>query len=58
MDIYGDTEVVRLDLAIEIMGRHSNLILVDADGLVMESVKRVTPSMSRVRPVLPRRPYT
>jgi len=58
LDIYGDAEVVRLDLAIEIMGRHSNLILVDADGLVMESVKRVTPSMSRVRPVLPRRPYT
>ncbi|MDP8909923.1 MAG: NFACT family protein, partial [Chloroflexota bacterium] len=56
--IYGDVEVIRLDLAVEIMGRHSNIILVDADGLIMESIKRVTPKMSRVRPVLPRRPYT
>lgn len=45
-------------LVIEIMGRHSNLILVDDDGRVMESVKRVTPSMSRVRPVLPKLTYT
>jgi predicted ribosome quality control (RQC) complex YloA/Tae2 family protein len=39
------------------MGRHSNLILVDDDGRIMESAKRVTPEMSRVRPVLPRLPY-
>ena len=45
-------------LVVEVMGRHSNLILVDDDGRVMESVKRVTPSMSRVRPVLPKLPYT
>ena len=36
------------------MGRHSNLILVDDDGLIMESAKRVTPAMSRVRPIWPR----
>lgn len=45
-------------LAVEIMGRHSNLILVDDEGRIMESVKRVTPAMSRVRPILPRLPYT
>ena len=45
-------------LVVEVMGRHSNILLVDDDGRVMESVKRVTPSMSRVRPVLPRLPYT
>jgi len=45
-------------LVIEVMGRHSNLILVDDDGRVMESVKRVTPSMSRVRPMLPKLEYT
>jgi predicted ribosome quality control (RQC) complex YloA/Tae2 family protein len=45
-------------LVVEVMGRHSNLILVDDDGRVMESVKRVNPSMSRVRPVLPKMPYT
>ena len=44
-------------LVIELMGRHSNLILVDDDGLILESVKRVTPDMSRVRLVLPRHTY-
>ncbi len=56
-DIWGDENVTRLDLYIEIMGRHSNIVLVDEDGLVRESVKRVTPSMSRVRPVLPKVEY-
>lgn len=41
----------------EIMGRHSNLILVDDQNLIMESAKRVTPAMSRVRPIAPRRPF-
>ncbi|MBA3274337.1 MAG: NFACT family protein [Chloroflexia bacterium] len=48
----------RVELIVEIMGRHSNLILVDGDGLIMESAKRVTSRMSRVRPVLPKLPYT
>jgi predicted ribosome quality control (RQC) complex YloA/Tae2 family protein len=56
-DIWGRPDVVRTRLVVEIMGRHSNIILVDEDGLVMESAKRVTPSMSRVRPVLPKREY-
>ena len=34
----------------ELMGKHGNLILVDDNGLIMESAKRVTPAMSRVRP--------
>jgi predicted ribosome quality control (RQC) complex YloA/Tae2 family protein len=56
-DIWSGENISRLDLVIEIMGRHSNLILVDEEGLVRESAKRVTPSMSRIRPVLPKRPY-
>ena len=56
-DIWGRPDVVRTRLVVEVMGRHSNLILVDEDGLVMESAKRVTSSMSRVRPVLPKREY-
>lgn len=56
-DIWSGDNVTRLDLYVEIMGRHSNIVLVDEDGLVRESVKRVTPSMSRVRPVLPKREY-
>jgi predicted ribosome quality control (RQC) complex YloA/Tae2 family protein len=56
-DIWSGENVSRLELVIEIMGRHSNLVLVDEEGLVRESAKRVTPSMSRIRPVLPKRPY-
>jgi predicted ribosome quality control (RQC) complex YloA/Tae2 family protein len=44
-------------LTIELMGRRSNIMLVDDDGLVLDAFKRVTPEMSRVRPILPRRPY-
>jgi predicted ribosome quality control (RQC) complex YloA/Tae2 family protein len=40
-------------LIFEIMGRHSNMILVDGAGLVLDSLKRVTPEMSRQRPMLP-----
>jgi predicted ribosome quality control (RQC) complex YloA/Tae2 family protein len=57
-DIWSAPDVVRFELIVEIMGRHSNIVLVDADGLIMESVKRVTPQMSRVRSILPRKPYT
>ncbi len=52
-----DVELRFVHLVIELMGRHSNLILVDDDGMIMESVKRVTPDMSRVRLVLPRHAY-
>ena len=56
-DIWAGGNVSRLDLIVEIMGRHSNLILVDEQGVVRESAKRVTAQMSRVRPILPKRPY-
>jgi predicted ribosome quality control (RQC) complex YloA/Tae2 family protein len=55
---FGEDAVLRhVSLYVEVMGRHSNLILVDDDGLIMDSAKRVTPAMSRVRPILPRLPY-
>jgi predicted ribosome quality control (RQC) complex YloA/Tae2 family protein len=44
-------------LIVETMGRHSNVILCGADGTVMDSVKRVGPRMSRVRPILPGNRY-
>ncbi|HWV25482.1 MAG TPA: NFACT RNA binding domain-containing protein [Thermomicrobiales bacterium] len=56
-DIWSGENVSRLDLMVEIMGRHSNLVLVDEDGRVRESAKRVTSSMSRVRPILPKLVY-
>ena len=45
-------------LIIETMGRHSNVILVGSDGKVMDALKRVPPSLSRQRPVLPHLPYS
>ena len=39
------------------MGRTSNLVLVDADGVVLESMKRVDTSINRYRQVLPKQPY-
>ena len=57
-DAQDESDAVFTHLHCEVMGRHSNLILVDDDGLIMESAKRVTPEMSRVRPIGPRRPYT
>jgi predicted ribosome quality control (RQC) complex YloA/Tae2 family protein len=40
-----------------LMGRRSNVILVDEQGVVMDSLKRVTPKMSRVRPIWPSARY-
>ena len=50
-------ELVETTLAVEIMGRHSNLVLIGEDGRVLDSAKRVPPRLSRVRPVLPRGAY-
>ena len=44
-------------LMIEIMGRHSNTVLVDADETILDALKRVPPSTSRVRPILPHLVY-
>ena len=49
-------DLVRLTLAVEIMGRHSNIIVI-CDGKVLDSIKRVDSEMSSVRPVLPGLPY-
>ena len=54
---------VKLTLAAEIMGRRSNIILIEypeggESGRIVDSIKRVTPDMSAVRPVLPGMSYT
>jgi len=40
-------------LVIEIMGKHSNIILLDHDGRVLDAIKHVPPSVSSVRTILP-----
>ncbi len=37
----------------EIMGRHSNIILTDAEGRIIDSVKRIDEDKSRIRQILP-----
>ena len=44
-------------LIAEIMGNHSNIILVDAAGIILGSIKRVTSAVNRYREVLAHRPY-
>lgn len=68
---YGNDRLIRIDmqakdeffqirrksLIIELMGRHSNLILLDEDDKIIDSITKVSPSMSRVRTVLPGEDY-
>lgn len=51
----GDLSVKKL--IIEIMGRHSNIILVNENGKIIDSIKHVDSDMSRVREVMPAREY-
>ncbi len=44
-------------LAVEIMGKHSNLILFDENNTILAAVKTVGKSVSRVRQILPGKPY-
>lgn len=48
--------LLRSELIIEPMDRRSNIILVDDNNLILDSVKRVTPQMSH-RVILPRHVY-
>src|SRR5699024_7394813 len=48
---------VRLRLIIEIMGKHSNIILVDEKEVIIDGIRRYGSSLSRYREILPRRAY-
>lgn len=51
-------DVVTVTLACEIMGRCSNLVVIDREGRIIDSIKRVDADMSRERMVLPGMKYT
>lgn len=55
IDELGDHVLRRLIL--EVMSRHSNLILTDGGGRILEAVRHVSEDMSRVRQILPGLPY-
>ncbi|MBQ2687408.1 MAG: NFACT family protein [Clostridia bacterium] len=44
---------VKLTLAVEIMGKHSNIVLIDGEGIIIDALKRVDVTLSSKRLVLP-----
>ncbi|MDX8362312.1 NFACT family protein [Cytobacillus sp. IB215316] len=47
-------DVSHKQLIIELMGRHSNIILVDKDEqVILDSIKHITPALNRHRTILP-----
>ncbi len=56
--VFAGADGNRYNFYVELMGRHSNQILTDANGRVLGAIKRVTPDMSRFREVRPGIEYT
>ncbi len=56
--VYNDLgDAVNRSLVLEIMGRHSNLILVNENNIILDAIKHVGENISSVRQVLPGLPY-
>lgn len=56
LDFHATNEIgdpVRLRLCVEIMAKHSNIILLDSGGTILDAVKRVDMTQSSYRQVLP-----
>lgn len=51
-------DMVTVTLAAEIMGRCSNIVVINSEGRLIDSIKRVDEEMSRERMVLPGMTYT
>ncbi len=47
----------RYTLVSECMGKHSNVLLVDADGVILDCIRHVGASSNRLRLLLPGQPY-
>lgn len=48
---------ISLTLAVEIMGKYSNIIFIDGSGVIIDALKRVDPTMTTQRLVLPLMKY-
>jgi predicted ribosome quality control (RQC) complex YloA/Tae2 family protein len=61
LDIAAEDETghpVRLSLIVEVMGKHSNIILINQQtGLIIDSIRRINHRISRLREVLPGTQY-
>ena len=50
-------DLCRKTLIVELMGKHSNIIFCNEDGIIIDSIKRISSATSSVREVLPNREY-
>ena len=50
-------DLVSKRLAVELMGKYSNIIFMNGDDVIIDAIRRVPPSMSSVRTVLPGEGY-
>ncbi|MBR1524636.1 MAG: NFACT family protein, partial [Lachnospiraceae bacterium] len=50
-------DLVQKKLVVELMGKYSNIIFIKDDDTIIDAIKRVPPSMSSVRTVLPGERY-
>lgn len=48
---------ITLTLAVELMGRYSNLIILDSENRILDAIRRVDAEMSAVRQILPGMTY-
>lgn len=55
LDELGDLR--RKTLVVEIMGKHSNIIFVNEENMILDSIKHISAAVSSVREVLPGKPY-
>ena len=55
LDEMGDLR--RKTLAMELMGKHSNIIFCDENDMILDSIKHISAQVSSVREVLPGRTY-
>ena len=55
LDEMGD--LCKKTLIVEIMGKHSNIIFCNENGIIIDSIKHVSGLVSSVREVLPGKPY-
>ena len=51
-------DLVVRQIILEMMGKHSNLMLVDEEGRILDAIRHVTQKMSSVRTVIPGQIYT
>ena len=50
-------DLCRSELILELMGKHSNLIFVNSEGMILDAIKHIGAQTSSVREVLPGRDY-